>query len=30
LHPPSQRREERRIRAEAESCLERVGLQDWA
>jgi branched-chain amino acid transport system ATP-binding protein len=30
LRPPAQRREEREIRAEAESCLERVGLSDWA
>ena len=30
LRPPSQRREEREIRAEAEACLERVGLLDWA
>jgi branched-chain amino acid transport system ATP-binding protein len=30
LRPPSQRREERVIRAQAESCLERVGLLDWA
>ena len=30
LRPPSQRREEREIRAHAEECLERVGLLDWA
>jgi branched-chain amino acid transport system ATP-binding protein len=30
LRPPSQRREERAIRAQAEDCLERVGLLDWA
>jgi branched-chain amino acid transport system ATP-binding protein len=30
LRPPSQRREEREIRAEAEACLDRVGLLDWA
>jgi len=30
LRPPSQRREEREIRAHAETSLERVGLLDWA
>jgi branched-chain amino acid transport system ATP-binding protein len=30
LRPPSQRREERTIRALAEECLSRVGLLDWA
>ncbi|GHH78886.1 ABC transporter ATP-binding protein [Promicromonospora soli] len=30
LRPPSQRREERAIRAQAEDCLSRVGLLDWA
>jgi branched-chain amino acid transport system ATP-binding protein len=30
LRPPSQRREERAIRARAEDCLGRVGLLDWA
>ena len=28
--PTSQRREEREIRAQAEQCLDRVGLLDWA
>jgi branched-chain amino acid transport system ATP-binding protein len=30
LRPPSQRREERRIRTTAAECLERVGLLEWA
>ena len=30
LRPPSQRREEHRIRRTAQECLERVGLVEWA